>query len=103
MLRLVIVKAMRRLSTIFSHESGLKFSSAVGIFPKMNVSPKKVFTFYSRLSDTALLKVSPGCMPIVPPKPPLIKWREAYWCNFSILAFPLPPENFLPTPMIVTC
>jgi len=28
--------------------------------------------------------------------PPLIKWREAYWCNFSVLVVSStpPPENF---------
>jgi len=29
------------------------------------------------------------CMPSAPPKPPLIKWREAYLCYFSVLVFPL--------------
>jgi len=29
----------------FSHENGLKFSQKVGIFQKMSVSPKKLYTF----------------------------------------------------------
>jgi len=33
----------------FSHENGLKFSKKIGIFPKIGVSRKKVFTFYAGL------------------------------------------------------
>jgi len=61
---------------MFSHKNGLKFSKKVGIFPKMVVSPKKVFTFYARLLMQRSLEVCFGCMSI----PPLIKRREAYWC-----------------------
>jgi len=38
-------------------------------------------------------------MPSVSSNPPLIKTREAYWCYFSVVVFPLPPKNFLPTPL----
>jgi len=34
------------LGTKVWHENGLKFSKKVGIFSKMGVSPKKVFSFY---------------------------------------------------------
>jgi len=53
----------------------------------MNVSPKMIFAFYSEPLIPRLLKVRPGCMPCAPPNLPLIKWREAYWCFFSILVF----------------
>jgi len=37
-----VIKAMRGPGyNFFSHQNGLKFSLKVGIFPKMNVSPKK--------------------------------------------------------------
>jgi len=33
--------------SFFSHENGLKFSKMMGIFPEMDISQKKVFTFYA--------------------------------------------------------
>jgi len=40
-------------------------------------------------------------MPSAPPNSPLIQWREAYWCYFSVLGFSLiiPLKIFLPTPL----
>jgi len=38
-------------------------------------------------------------MPSASSNLPLIKRREAYWCYFSVLVFPLPPKIFLPTPL----
>jgi len=34
---------------VFLYENGLKFTKSEKIFPKMGVSPKKVFTFYAGL------------------------------------------------------
>jgi len=42
-------------------------------FPKIGVSPKKVFTFYAGLLMQRSLKVRPVYMPSAPPNPPLIK------------------------------
>jgi len=57
------------------HKIGLKFSQKLGIFPKMCISPKKVFTFCVGLLMQRSLAVSPGYMPSAPPNPPLIKYR----------------------------
>jgi len=72
--------AMWRLGSKFSHENGLKFSEKilVGIFLKMNISQKKIFTFNPGLLLQRLLEVSLGCMACAFPYPTLIKWREAY-------------------------
>jgi len=43
----VINDKRRPVYKVFSHENCLKFSKSVGIFPKMDVFPKKVFTFYA--------------------------------------------------------
>jgi len=45
----------------------------------------------SELLIQRLLEVSPGYMPFAPSNQTLIKWREAYWCYFSVLDFSLPP------------
>jgi len=82
---------------VFSQEIGLKFSKKMGIFPENWVFlQKKVFTFYARLLVQRSPQVSPGYIPGPPSNPPLIKWREAYWCYFSALGvfFVPPPENF---------
>jgi len=66
---------------VFSHENGLEFSKRVGIFSKINVSLKKVFTFYVGLLMQLSLKVSPECMPSTPPDSPLIKFRYSFICQ----------------------
>jgi len=46
------------------------------VFPKMGVSPKKVFTFYVGILMQRSLVVSPECiypLPSAPPNPPLKK------------------------------
>jgi len=62
----------------------------------MGIFPKKVFTFYAGLLGQHSLEVSPGCMSSASSNLSLIKWREAYWCYFSVLVFllPLSPEKF---------
>jgi len=52
---------------------------------------KNVFTFYAGLLMHHFIKVSPWCISSAPPNPlaPLIKWREFYWCYFSVIVFPL--------------
>jgi len=42
-----------------------------------------------------------GCLPsFAPYNSPLMKWREAFMCYFSVLVFYWPPlEIFLPTPV----
>jgi len=57
----------------FSHENVLKFSEKVGIFPKIHVFQKKIFTFYAGLLMHRLIELSPWCMPSAPRNPPLIK------------------------------
>jgi len=44
------------------------------------------------------------CMTSAPPNSSLITQREAYWCYFSVLVFPLllPLEIFLSTPLVRT-
>jgi len=51
---------------VFSHENGLKFSKKLCIFPKMNVSSKKVFTFYVELLMQRILEVNHGFCPMRP-------------------------------------
>jgi len=65
----------------------------------MGVSPKKVFSFSVRgILDVAC----PGCIPSAPSNQPLIKWREVYWCYFSVLAFLLlPPTIFSPDTLVL--
>jgi len=82
---------------VFLQKIGLKFSKKIGIFPEWVFLHNKIFTFYAGILVQRSLEVSPGCMPSAPSNPPLIKWREAYWCYFSVLVVFLcspPPENF---------
>jgi len=72
------IKAKWGLGTnFFLHENGLKFSRKVGIFPKMVVSPKKVFTFFTRLLMQRFFEWALHTCPSAPSNLLLIKWREA--------------------------
>jgi len=80
----------------FSHKIGLKFSKKIGIFPEMAVSVKKGLHFLRGALDAAFPWgefYSLRCMSSASPNPSLIKWREAYWCHFSVLVFLLPPSS----------
>jgi len=92
-LRSGVIKAKWGLATkFFSQELELKFSKKIGIFfRKWVFLHKKVFTFCARLLLVQRSLEGPGCMPSAPFNPPLIKWKGAYWCYFSIVVFLLPP------------
>jgi len=84
---------------IFRTKLGWNFLKSYAFFRKWVFLHKKVFTFYVGLLLQCSLEVTPGCMPSASFNPLLIKRREAYWCYFSVLVFPLPLKNFLPTPL----
>jgi len=71
----------------------MKFSKKVGVFPKMDVPPKKVFTFYmGSLMQRSLVVISPECMAIALPNQVLIIMEEHV---LVLLVFSLPsPGNF---------
>jgi len=79
---------------IFSHENGLKFSKKSRYFSEKECFQKKDLLFLRGALDTAFICGDPGCMPFAPFNLPLRKWREAYWCYFSVLVFPSPPWKF---------
>jgi len=71
----------------FLHENDLIFPKTLRHFNGLH--------FLRRALDTAFLWGEPWVAHFVP-NLPLIKWREAYWCYFSVLVFLLPslPGNF---------